>query len=228
MKSKTLALLIIAVSSNAMALRAEVIPDYSGVSGYSAQFLCQSKELLIEDKFIAISLEALDKRSGVMNPEDVASSNKKEQDKQKTDLVRKVFQADYNGDGKVSLDEVKKYEQIRQREFDKLPKRSDGVKTDMDDPDIRITKTMKNDTNKDGIIEYNELMAANGFSSGGMMANEAQKQILSQQYAEQKEAYRRKQEAEARKTFVALDLNKDHLHSKEECQAYGKWLGRQR
>lgn len=228
MKSKTLALLIIVVSSNAMALRAELTPDYSGVSGYSAQFLCQSKELLIEDKFIAMSLETLDKRSGVMSPEDVASANKKEQDKQKTALVKKIFQADYNGDGKVSLDEVKKYEQIRQREFDKLPKRSDGVKTDMDDPDIRISKTMKNDTNKDGIIEYNELMAANGFSSGGVMTSEAQKQVLSQQYAEQKQAYKQKQADEARKTFAALDLDKNHLHSKEECQAYGKWLGSQR
>lgn len=214
--------------TNANALRAGLEPNYSAINGYAAQFLCQTGELLNEDRFVTLVTQALYARTGTVNPQEVEAANKKEQDKQKTALVQKVFQADYNGDGKVSLDEVNKFEQIRQRDFDKLPRRSGGVKTDMDDPSIRVAQTMKSDTNKDGTIEYNELMMANGFSSASMMSSEAQKQVLAEQFAKQKEAFTKKQTDEARRIFTLVDINKDHVHSKEECQAYANWLGRQK
>lgn len=197
---------------------------YLGASGLLTQMLCQSDEWRKEDKFIGDAVLAQTRLSTIHNPDEIASLQKKELDKKKIELVKKIFQIDYNGDGKVSLEEVTKYEQIRQREFDKLPKRSDGVKTDTDNPQARALQLMKNDTNKDGIIEYNELMKANGFLSSGVMAKEAQKQALSRQYAEQKQAEKDSLTKKARTAFAAVDLNKDHMHSKEECDAYAAWL----
>ncbi len=202
---------------------AELHNKYPGASGFYAQIICQSDELRKEDKFIEALVQALSKRSALVNMGDMASMQKMERDKQKVALVKKVFQADYNGDGKISLDEVQKYEQMRQRGFNQLPKRSDGVRTDLDNPAARVAQTMINDTNKDGVIEYNELMAANGFSTGGPMNRESQKQALSQQYTEQKKAEKDKLTQDARKAFAAVDINKDHTHSKGECDAYTQW-----
>lgn len=220
LKITCLALYALYTASNAAA--AETAPP-AMPGGYFGMLLCQSDEMHNEEKFVDAVLKNFGKLNAPINPQDIASIYKKDQDKQKTDLIKKVFGADYNGDGKVSAEEVSKYEKIKQREYDMAPKRNDGVKINVDSIDTRVARTMKYDTNKDGFIEYKELLAAGGFTANTTMNDEPQKQALSQQYADKKEEAKEKLTADARNAFAMVDLNKDHKHSAHECAEFANW-----